>query len=152
MEQTKLKDVVDFTSSKSFAVVGVSRSSNKFGNTLFKELKKRDLKVYPIHPKAKEHHGSACYDAISSLPEKVEAIVICTKPANTLNTVTAAIDAGINKIWLQQGAESEEAIQFAKAKGATVIAKECLLMFLEPAGFPHNVHKCLWGWFGKLPK
>ncbi len=152
MSQTALKDIVEFTSSKSFTVIGVSKSSNKFGNTLFKEIKKRNPNVYPIHPNASELNGSACYPSISAIPEKVEAAVICTKPANTLKTVAAAIESGIAKIWLQQGAESEEAIEYAKQKGATVISKECLLMYLDPVGFPHSVHKCLWRWLGKLPK
>lgn len=152
MGQAKLKDIVDFTSSRSFAVIGVSKSSNKFGNTMFKELKKRGSIVHAVHPRAGELNGSPCYASISAIPSKVDAAVICTKPANTLSVVQAAIEAGITKVWLQQGAESEEAVRFAQDRGVTIIAKECLLMYLEPTGFPHNVHKCLWQWLGKLPK
>ena len=42
---TSQKTVDAFLSSKNVAVVGVSRKSSKFGNVIYKELKKKGLGV-----------------------------------------------------------------------------------------------------------
>jgi spore cortex formation protein SpoVR/YcgB (stage V sporulation) len=49
---------------------------------------------------------------------------------------------------MQQGSESKTAIEYCNTHGVKVISKQCILMFLQNAGFPHNFHHWIWG-FGK---
>ena len=48
---TSRKLVEDFISQNNIAVVGVSRKKSKFGNYIYRELKKKDYRVFPINPK-----------------------------------------------------------------------------------------------------
>jgi predicted CoA-binding protein len=50
-------------------------------------------------------------------------------------------DAGIRRVWLQQGTESAEAIQFCASNNIAVVHGECIMMFTEPVGFVHRAHR-----------
>jgi len=62
------------------------------------------------------------------------------------------MDAGIRHVWIQQGAETQAAIDFFEKKGINAIHHQCILMFAEPAAFPHKAHRCIWRILGKIPK
>jgi hypothetical protein len=89
---------------------------------------------------------------LKELPEVPGGAVIVVSPKVTENVVRDAAAAGIRRIWLQQGAESKEAIDFCKENGIDVTHGHCILMFAEPTGFPHRVHRYIWRLLGKLPR
>jgi len=142
------KSIHAFLAAKTIAVAGVSRKKEKFGNTLYKELKKRNYRVFGLHTAGIEVDGDPTYAGIAALPEPVQGLVINVKPEKTLPLVEAAVQAGIDRIWLQQGAESDEAIRLCAEKGIDVVHGHCLLMFLEPVAWFHRLHR----WFMKLSK
>jgi predicted CoA-binding protein len=63
-----------------------------------------------------------------------------------------AADAGIKKLWLQQGAESDEAIRICGEHGIDVLHGECILMFAEPTALIHRLHRWINGALRKLPE
>jgi predicted CoA-binding protein len=140
-----------FLACRSLAVVGASRKGNKFGNTILKELARKGYEVFPVHPEADRIDGRAAYPRLESVAGKAEGAVIVVPPAATEKVVAEAADAGITKLWLQQGAESEEAIRICRERGIDVVFGECILMFAEPAAFIHRVHRWINGVMGKLP-
>ena len=146
------KLVEEFLSLDKIAVVGVSRKRNKFGNVIYRELKKKGYQVYPINPNTNIIEEDICYPDLLSLPEKIDAVIINVPPAQTEKVVREIIKAKINKVWIQQGSQSDEAISFCKQNGIECISNECVLMFAEPAGFIHRAHRWVWGALGKLPR
>jgi predicted CoA-binding protein len=146
------KIVEDFLSQKKIAVVGVSRKKTKFGNAIYKELKQKGYQVFPINPNIKVFEGDTCYSDLLSLPEKVDAVVINVSPAQTEKVVREAKEAGINKVWLQQGSQSEAAVNFCEENEMDYVSNECILMFAQPSAFIHRAHKWVWGVLGKLPQ
>jgi len=74
------KAIEDFYSFRKLAIVGVSRSGKKFGNSATKELTKRGYIVYPVNPNADNVDGNKCYRNLNNLPEKVEGAVIIVQP------------------------------------------------------------------------
>jgi predicted CoA-binding protein len=149
---SKKESVENFISKSKLAVVGVSSGGKKFGNTIYKELKTKGYEVYPVNPGAEKINGEVCYKDLSSLPEKVDGVITVVPPAVTEKIVVDANAAGINSIWMQQGSESEKAINYCNENGIDVIHGECILMFAEPVESIHKFHKWLWKIFGKLPK
>jgi len=152
IEKARQVDVDDFLGQKKIAVVGVSRKSTKFGNAVYKEMKKKGYTVYAVNPNMEEYMGEPCYRDLKSLPEKVDGVVIVVHPSKAIHAVTDAKEAGITHIWLQQGSYSDEAYRFCKDNNINVIAKECILMFVAPVDSIHKFHRWLWMVFGKLPK
>ena len=145
------KVIEDFIAQKKIAVVGVSRKKTKFGNAIYKELKQKGYNVFPINPYINAFEGDTCYPALLSLPEKVDAVIINVPPAQTEKVVREVKQVGINKVWLQQGSQSDEAVRFCKENGIDCVSNECILMFAQPSAFMHRAHKWVWGVFGKLP-
>jgi len=148
---TSKKLVEEFLNQKKIAVVGVSRKKTKFGNVIYKELKQKGYQVFPINPNITEYEGETCYPDLLSLPEKIDAVVICVPPVQTEKVVKEVVQIGIDKLWLQQGSQSDEAIKFCEENGIECIYNECILMFAQPSAFIHRAHKWVWGVLGKLP-
>ena len=148
---TSRDSVNDFISQHRLAVVGVSREGNKFGNLAYKELRSKGYHLFPIHPVASSIEGDPAYPDFKSLPEKVDGVVIVVPPDQTEKVVRAAAEAGIKRVWMQQGAESESAIKFCRDHGIIEIHGECIMMFAGKAFF-HKPHRWIWGLLGKLPK
>jgi uncharacterized protein len=147
------KQIVDeFLTQKKIAVVGVSRKKTKFGNAIYKELKQKGYNVFPINPHITTFEGDACYPDLLSLTENVDAVIINVPPAQTEKVVREAKQAGINKVWLQQGSQSDEAVKFCEENGIDCVSNECILMFAQPSAFMHRVHRWVWGVLGKLPQ
>ena len=145
------KVVEDFIAQKKIAVVGVSRKKTKFGNTIYKELKQKGYQVFPINPHITTFEGDACHPDLLSLPEKVDAVIINVPPVQAEKIVREAKQIGINKVWLQQGSQSEAAGKYCEENGIDCVSNECILMFAKPSAFIHRAHRWVWGVLGKLP-
>jgi predicted CoA-binding protein len=148
---TTKAEIDDFLSQRTLAVVGVSRSGKKFGNIATRELRKKGYRVIPVHPEAREIDGEPCYSSLREMPEPVGGVLIVVPPSETEKVVREASAAGIRRVWVQQGAQSKEAIAYCDSAGMSVVAGECVLMFAEPTG-AHKLHHWLWRLFGKLPQ
>jgi uncharacterized protein len=143
--------VEDFVAQKTLAIVGVSRGGQKFGNMAYRELKTKGYKLYPIHPEAETLEGDRAYKDFSSLPEKVGGVVIVVSPAQTEKIVRQAVAAGIPRVWMQQGSESEAAVQFCKENNVAEVHGECIMMYGIGTGL-HGFHGTIWKLIGKAPR
>ncbi|MDP2887219.1 MAG: CoA-binding protein [Ignavibacteria bacterium] len=148
---TTQTEIYDFMSQRSLAVVGVSRTGKKFGNTIYKTLKQHGYKVFPLHPEAKTVEGDPCFPSFSALPEKVGGVVICVPPIQTEQVLPQALEAGIKRVWLQQGSESYAAIRYCDKNGISAVHGQCIMMFAEPVGSFHRFHRWVWKLIGKYP-
>lgn len=148
---TLQKSVDEFLQCKNLAVVGVSRKSSKFGNVIYKELKKKGFNVYGVNPNMDNVEGDKCYHSLRELEGKIDGIVNVVSKAQTSDVAKEANEIGIKNIWMQQGSESEEAIKYCNENGINEIHKECILMFADPVNSIHGIHRWLWKVMGKLP-
>ncbi len=144
--------IESFLAQERIAVIGVSRNKRKFGNVIYQELKKKGYQAFPINPRATEIDGDKCYPDLQSLPQAIDGVVINVPPIQAEKVLENCAHLGIKKVWLQQGSESETAIQFCQAKAIDCIYGECILMFAEPVGILHKLHRWVWQIIGKLPK
>jgi uncharacterized protein len=123
------------------AVVGVSRNKNKFGNAVYKTLKKKGIKVLPVNPHLTHFEGDKCYSSIESLPKDVHALFVNTPPEKTAKIVEIAVNKGFKHLWLQQGSTDDEVMSFLKGKEINYITDRCIMMFAEPVGSFHRIHR-----------
>jgi uncharacterized protein len=141
----------EFLTQRSLAVVGVSRSGKKMGNAIYKTLKQKGYKVFPIHPEAESVEGDQCVRSFSALPEKVTGVVICVPPIQTEIVLRQALEAGIHHVWMQQGSESYATIRYCERNGMKAVHGQCILMFIEPVESIHKVHRWILKLVGKFP-
>jgi predicted CoA-binding protein len=148
---TQKVDVDDFVSQEKLAVVGVSRKKMKFGSVVYRELKKRGYRVFPVNPHMETLGEDPCYADLKALPETVGGAVLVIPPAKTEEVVKEVKEAGIPRVWMQLGAESKKAVEYCKENDIKVITDECIMMFIEPVNHIHKFHRWIWKLFRKLP-
>jgi len=132
-----LRQIEEFLGSEPIAMAGVSRNPKKFGFAAFRELKEKGMNIIPVNPHAEEIHGSKVYHDVKSLPDEVRALIVMTGKDQTAGVIREAREKGIRQIWVQQMAESKEALKELEGSGLNFITKECILMHYKP----HSIHK-----------
>ena len=135
---------------KKFAIAGVSRNKHKFGNTIYKELIKKDYDIVPVNPNMESFEGAMCYRSVAELPDETDALIIATKPETALELIKDASSRGIKNIFIQQGAQNKEIMELADRNGINLICKQCILMFANPTGI-HKFHAAIARLFGLYP-
>jgi uncharacterized protein len=148
---TTLKQINEFLDSQPIAMVGVSRNPKKFGYAAFKELKDKGMKIIPVNPATDEIMGEKSYANVSLLPAEVKAIIVLTKKEQTAQIIKEARQKGIKQIWIQQNADTKEAIDELKGSDINYITGRCILMHYKPNGI-HKFHGSFLKFFGKFPK
>jgi hypothetical protein len=148
---TTLKQINDFLDSQPIALVGVSRNPKKFGYSVFKELKEKGMMIIPVNPEAVQILGEKVYPNIKEMPHDVKGIVVLTKKEKTADIIREAKEKGIKQIWIQQMADSKEAIEELKNSDINYITGECILMHYKPHSI-HKFHRSLKKFFGRFPR
>ncbi len=121
----------EFLGQKKYAVVGASNDRHKYGNKVLRRLMECGLKAYPVNPKLAEVEGEPCYAELKDLPEKVDGVVVVVPPQITETIVRQLHEQGIERVWMQPGAESEEAEAYCQDAGITCISDRCILVNLR---------------------
>jgi len=148
---TTLKQIHEFLDSQPIALVGASRNPKKFGYAAFKELKEKGMKIIPVNPNAEEIMGEKSYPNVKMLPPEVKGIIVFTKKDQTATVIRDAKEKGIKQIWVQQMADTKEALAELKDSGINFITGECILMHYKPHSI-HKFHSSLKKFFGRFPK
>lgn len=142
------RHIETFLTAKHIAVVGVS--DRKFGGAIYRSLKKRGYRVYPVHPAKDTFDGDPCYPNLGAIPAEIHGAVLAVSPANAEQVVDDAREAGVENLWFQQGADFTGAIKKAEALGMQPVGGKCILMYAAPVTGIHAVHRFLARLFGKL--
>jgi predicted CoA-binding protein len=146
-----LKQIEEFIASEPIAMVGVSRDPKKFGFTAFRELKEKGMNIIPVNPYAEEIYGTRVYHDLKSLPSGVKGIIIVTPKAVTAAVAKEAKEAGYKQIWIQQNADTKEAVAELQGTDINYITGQCILMHYKPHSF-HKFHGRIKKFFGRFPK
>ena len=144
------KDIDDFINSGLIVLAGVSRNRGKFSAHVMAELICKGRTVVPVNPHADTVQGVTCFRRMGDINWPVTAVWVCTPPSETKKVLSDSVEKGASLVWIQQGAETPEALAFAKEKGLRLVHNECILMFLEPVAAFHRIHRFFKGLFRKL--
>jgi len=120
-----------FLASPAFGVVGASVIRHKYGNRVLRCYLQNGKRAIPVNPRESEVEGIPCVAGVADLPPEVRSLSVITPPAVTEVVVAAAIEKGIESIWMQPGAESPAAVELCRKAGVNVIADgSCLLVVM----------------------
>ncbi|KAF9956833.1 hypothetical protein BGZ70_009755 [Mortierella alpina] len=103
-----------------FAVVGASRTVQSSATRYIDH----GYTAVPVNPREKTIEALSCVPNLSSLPGNPAEyhVSIITPPAVTTSVLEEAHANGIQRVWLQPGAESPEALAFAHNAGIKILA------------------------------
>ena len=101
--------------------------------------------------------GQPCYQRLADVPVPVDGVVVMVTGDAVPAVLADAAAAGVSRVWLFKGlggpgAFSEDAVARARGHGMQVVEGACPLMFLEPVGGFHKVHRLFRRLNGSLPK
>ncbi|MBZ4656071.1 MAG: CoA-binding domain protein [Thermoanaerobacter sp.] len=113
---------------KVWAVVGALPRESKYGYQIYRTLKLNGYTAYPVNPKFQEVDGDPCYESLSSLPVIPEVVDMVVPPNRGGQYLEEAAKLGVEFIWFQPGAESEELVEKAKNLGLKVIYNTCVML------------------------
>lgn len=149
--------IQNFLAQKRIAVAGVSRNpKGAVANLIYRKLRAAGYEVFPVNPKAEMVEGDVCYPNLSAIPQRVDAVMIATRPEIAEQLVHECADIGVSRVWMHRsfgnGSVSEAATKFCQDKNITVIPGGCPMMFCEPVDVGHQCMRWLLRMTDGLPK
>ncbi|HSJ36312.1 MAG TPA: CoA-binding protein [Acidimicrobiia bacterium] len=110
------------------AVVGATDNAEKYGNVIYKDLKRKGYRVYPVNPGRDTVDGDAAYATVADLPVAPDIIDLVVPAEIGVKVVRQALDVGYDRIWVQPGAESPELLRLLQESDAEYIADACIMV------------------------
>jgi predicted CoA-binding protein len=142
----EMATVKEFLAGRRFAVVGASDDDKSFGGVVYRALRDHGYDVVPVNRSSREVAGDTCYPDLASVPGELDGVVVMVNQRAALDVVRDSAARGVHRVWLFKGAGapgavSDEAIQLCDELGLAAVAGACPLMFLEPVGWFHRLHR-----------
>ena len=108
---------------KSVAVVGWSQNAERPSHWIAAYLEQAGYAVTRVNP-GLASRGVA--GVASAIPHGVDVVDVFRSPEHVPAVVAEAIAAGAKVVWMQPGAENEEAAATARAAGLTAVVGPCM--------------------------
>jgi len=128
-----------FAATRTIAVVGASADPEKDAHTVPRYLQEHGYRIIPVNPRGGTILGEEARPSLSAVDVPVDVVDVFRPPDEGPAIARAAAAIGALVLWLQPGAESDEAVAAAEDAGLTVVAGHCMrathrLLGLGPAG------------------
>lgn len=154
---SRLEEAVeDFLEQRRIAVAGVSRGGREAANAVYRKLKGAGYEVFAVNPAAEEVEGDVCYPNLAAIPAEVDGVVVATRPDVTSDVVRECVDLGISRVWMHRsfgrGSVSDDAVEFGRSHGITVIPGGCPMMHVDPVDVGHKCMRWVLRATGKMPR
>jgi predicted CoA-binding protein len=113
-----------------WAVVGATNKEDKYGYKIVKVLQENGYSVFPVNPSYREVAGVKCYAGLRDIPEKIEVVDMVINPQIGVQVMEEVINEGINYVWLQPGARSDDIKQKARENNINFV-EDCIYATLS---------------------
>jgi predicted CoA-binding protein len=110
------------------AVVGATNDPSKYGNVIYRDLRRKGYKVFPVNRTSSEIEGDQAWPALGALPEKPTIVNIVVPPESTIEVLDECLSLGLTNVWLQPGAESPEIISWLQENEFNYVASACIMI------------------------
>src|SRR6185295_5038067 len=92
----------------SVAIIGASNAPNKYGNKAVRAYLRQGWTVYPINPTEARVEGLATYPTVEAVPAAVDRAALYVPPDIGITLLPGIARKGINELFVNPGAESDE--------------------------------------------
>lgn len=134
MSHTNLKEIL--TTSKTIAVVGLSKDPKKASHEVAQYLKKQGFCVVPVNPFADEILGEKSYGTLLDVPAEIQEtinVVDVFRPSEDVPTIVEQairlkeLHGALKVIWMQLGIVNEQAAERARNVGLIMVMDKCMM-------------------------
>jgi predicted CoA-binding protein len=110
------------------AVVGATDSPGKYGGIVYRNLKRRGLRVLAVNLHRRTVDGDPAYPDLAALPEEPTIVCLVVPPEAGLGVLEAADRLGHRRVWLQPGAASPQILEFLGRRGFAATVDSCIMV------------------------
>ena len=114
--------------SKSIAVVGLSRRHTRAGYYVPAYLYEHNYRIIPVNPYLDQALGEKAYPDLASIPDPVDLVLIFQRSEKVEPFVEQAIKIRAKSVWMQLGIHNEAAAAKARAAGLNVVEDACMMV------------------------
>jgi predicted CoA-binding protein len=116
-------------SNPSIAIVGATDNPEKYGNRIYRDLKAKGFRVYPVNPTKDKIDGDTAYADLGDLPEAPDIVNFVVPPTRTLRLLERAKELGLMNVWVQPGAENEDVLAYLDTHGFDYLTNACIMVW-----------------------
>jgi hypothetical protein len=110
------------------AVVGATDNPEKYGNRIYRDLKEKGYRVYPVNPTRDTIDGDPVYADLADLPETPDIVNYVVPPQRTLRLLARARHLGLKRVWVQPGAENKDVMAYLDEHDFDYLANACIMV------------------------
>jgi len=118
----------------SYAVVGATRNTDKYGYLIFRILVDYGYTGYAVNPRYESIDEFPCYRSLSDLPEVPEVVIPVVPPPVAETIVDQAHRLGIRTVWMPPGAGSPAAAAKCGRWGMEYVDEACVILAVRHCG------------------
>ncbi len=125
-QKQEIQQILEKTTT--IAVVGLSSRQSRPGYYVPAYLQNQGYRIIPVNPSIASALGERAYPDLSSVPEKVDLVLVFRRSDAVLPVVEEAISVGANAVWMQAGIINEDAARLARQAGLQVVMDACMMV------------------------
>nr|WP_259545333.1 CoA-binding protein [Heyndrickxia oleronia] len=111
---------------KRVAVVGLSNNPERTSYMISEAMQKAGYEIIPVNPSVDEVLGVKAVSSLKDIEGHVDIVNIFRRSEFLPELAQQFVEIDADVFWSQLGVENEEAYQFLKDKGKTVIMNRCI--------------------------
>lgn len=115
------------------AVVGATDDPFKFGGKIYRDLKRKGYRVFPVNPTRQTVDGDPAYATLADLPDAPDIIDVVVPAEVGISIAEQANDLGYRRIWYQPGSESSTIIDYLEKNEFDYLAGPCIMVHSKAA-------------------
>jgi len=136
-------DKETFFALQSFAVVGHT-DRRPFPKLTYNNLRKLGKNVFPVDIGGSRYvEGDEAFPSVTEVPEAVEGVIVEIPRDQVLEVARQVAEIGIRDLWLHQGCDSPEVVQFCQEQGIHLRRGSCAVMYTQQGLSYHSIHRAL---------
>jgi len=112
--------------SKSVAIIGYSAKEDRPSHWISNYLAEQGYRVYRVNPILESSAAVPIYRSLGDLPETVDLVDVFRAPEHVPAIVDETIAHGAKVVWMQPGAENEDAAAQARAADIEAVVGACI--------------------------
>jgi uncharacterized protein len=112
--------------SKTVAVVGLSKNELRPSYFVAYYLKRHGYRVIPVNPRETEILGEKSYGSLLDVPLHLDIVDVFRAPDALPSIATEAVKIGASSLWCQFSVINEEGARIAEAGGLSVVMDRCI--------------------------
>ena len=116
------------TPGTSLAIVGATDRPGKYGGIIYRDMKAKGFTVYGVNPYRDTVDGDQCWPTVKDLPETPTIAVFVIPAKRGMDVIDDCEEAGIENLWIQPGAFSEEMRQRLESSDFNWLAEACVMV------------------------